>query len=140
MTEKEFLSASETDTENIAKHFVKKQTTPSLVLLEGQVGAGKSVFTRAAIRLLCEDPELNVPSPTFTLVQSYDSPEGQIWHFDLYRLQVPEEIYELGWEDAVMAGFVFIEWPERLGHLRPKDAQTVLFDIKDTNTRMISFK
>ena len=62
---------------------------------------------------------MEVPSPTYTLVQAYPSPVGEIWHFDLYRLSGPEEIYEIGWEEALGVHIMLVEWPERLGPLLP---------------------
>lgn len=94
----------------------------AILLLNGDLGMGKTVFSRSLIRALCDDDELEVPSPTFTLVQSYDSRKGTIWHFDLYRLSDPSEIYEIGWEEALADGIVLVEWPERLGTLMPKGA------------------
>ena len=96
------------------------------LLLEGPLGAGKSAFARAFLRAASGDAGLEVPSPSFTLVQSYDLPGGvQAHHFDLYRLAGPEEVTELGWEEA-REGIVLVEWPDRLGEaLRPADALTI---------------
>lgn len=94
--------------------------------LTGDLGAGKTAFARAFIQAraaLEGAPALaaEVPSPTFTLVQIYDLPSGAVWHFDLYRVSNPEEIWELGFEEALAAGLLLIEWPERLGRLKPTD-------------------
>lgn len=90
-----------------------------VILLRGDLGTGKSTFARALIQALCgEDTE--VPSPTFTLVQVYETAHFLLWHFDLYRLKSPEEIYELGVEEAYAGGVSLIEWPERLGKNLPK--------------------
>ena len=94
------------------------------VLLEGPLGAGKSAFARAFLRAASGDPGLEVPSPTFTLVQGYDLPLGPAFHFDLWRLDGPPDLQELGWEEA-REGIVLVEWPDRLGALRPDDALTV---------------
>jgi tRNA threonylcarbamoyladenosine biosynthesis protein TsaE len=91
------------------------------VLLEGPLGAGKSAFARALLRTLAGDPALEVPSPSFTLVQSYDLPGGPAHHFDLYRLSGPAGLAELGWDEA-REGIVLVEWPERLGPQAPRDA------------------
>jgi tRNA threonylcarbamoyladenosine biosynthesis protein TsaE len=94
------------------------------ILLEGELGAGKTVFARAFLRAATGDPALEVPSPTFTLVQSYDTPIGVVHHFDLWRLEGAGALEELGWEEA-RDGIVLLEWPDRLGMLRPADALTV---------------
>ncbi len=94
------------------------------VLLEGPLGAGKSEFARAVLRAAAGDPALEVPSPTFTLVQSYDLPAGAAHHFDLYRLDGPAGLAELGWDEA-REGIVLVEWPDRLGGLAPDDALRV---------------
>ncbi|SDB69559.1 tRNA (adenosine(37)-N6)-threonylcarbamoyltransferase complex ATPase subunit type 1 TsaE [Belnapia rosea] len=92
------------------------------ILLEGPLGAGKSAFARAFLRALTGDPGLEVPSPSFTLVQSYDLPGGiEAHHFDLYRLDGPGDLRELGWEEA-RRGLVLVEWPDRLGPLAPPEA------------------
>jgi tRNA threonylcarbamoyladenosine biosynthesis protein TsaE len=91
------------------------------VLLEGPLGAGKSELARAVLRAAAGNPTLEVPSPTFTLVQSYDLPAGPAHHFDLYRLDGPGGLDELGWDEA-REGIVLVEWPDRLGALAPPEA------------------
>jgi tRNA threonylcarbamoyl adenosine modification protein YjeE len=90
-----------------------------VILLKGDLGCGKSTFARALIQALCGE-HTEVPSPTFTLVQTYETPQFVLWHFDLYRLEHPEELRELGLEEAYGTGVCLIEWPERLGSFLPK--------------------
>ena len=106
-----------------------------VVLLHGDLGAGKTSFARACIQALAGEA-IEVPSPTFTLVQVYDLPLGALWHFDLYRLTRPKDVYELGWEDALADGMVMVEWPERLGRLAPTDALSICLDIEGTGRRL----
>jgi tRNA threonylcarbamoyladenosine biosynthesis protein TsaE len=91
------------------------------VLLDGPVGAGKSHIARAAIRALAGEAT-EVPSPSFTLVQTYDTVQGEVWHADLYRLTGPDEVLELGLAEAMQSAIVLIEWPDRLGTLTPSNA------------------
>ena len=88
-----------------------------VIALVGDLGAGKTTLARGLIRHLT-GPETEAPSPTFTLVQTYQGPAFSIWHFDLYRLENPGEARELGMEEAV-DGLALIEWPERLGRDLP---------------------
>jgi tRNA threonylcarbamoyladenosine biosynthesis protein TsaE len=91
------------------------------ILLEGPLGAGKSAFARALLRAATDDAHLDVPSPTFTLVQSYETRRGTVHHFDLWRLDGPGALEELGWDEA-RTDIVMVEWPDRLGTLAPADA------------------
>ncbi len=93
-----------------------------MLLLEGPLGAGKSTLARAFIRTLMHDEKLAVPSPTFTLAQTYETPGGgEIWHYDLWRLDGPAALEELGWDEA-QTGIVLVEWPDRLGSFTPQHA------------------
>lgn len=87
-----------------------------VVYLLGGLGMGKSTLSRGLIRALTH-PEQDVPSPTFTLMQTYETPGFDVVHLDLYRLTHPEEVYELGLDEMLAQSVLLIEWPERLGHL-----------------------
>lgn len=101
-----------------------------VVALQGALGAGKTALARALIRQLLQNPQEEVPSPTFTLVQMYDAPDFTLWHFDLYRLAEEErDILELGWEEARRGGVALVEWPERLGGLLPPDRLEINIDF-----------
>lgn len=121
-SEETIKTDSEAQTIALAQDFAQTLSAGDVVCLYGTLGMGKSVFARAVVRTLCGDSDLDVPSPTFTLVQIYEQPQNApapIWHFDLYRLEEPEEIYETGWEEALGEAILLIEWPERLGALKP---------------------
>ena len=107
-------------THELAQCLARVAKPGDVLALSGDLGAGKTEFARAFIRALT-DPEEDVPSPTFTLVQTYEAASGEIWHFDLYRLEHPEDVFELGIEDALHDAISLIEWPGRMGHYIPRD-------------------
>ena len=102
--------------------------------LGGGLGAGKTTLARGFIRALTT-PDEEVPSPTFTLVQVYETRKGMVWHFDLYRLEDPEEAWELGIEEAFADGISLIEWPERLSALLPARRRQVALEIAGDRRR-----
>jgi tRNA threonylcarbamoyl adenosine modification protein YjeE len=90
-----------------------------LITLSGDLGAGKTTFARALIRYLAGDDNVEVPSPTFTLMQAYELPRFNLVHADLYRLSGPGELAELGFEDAAEDAVTLLEWPDRAGGQLP---------------------
>ncbi len=131
-----YNSNSEQETIKLAQEYASTLSDGDIVCLHGTLGAGKSVFARSIIRELCGDSEMVVPSPTFTLVQMYEASDFPIWHFDLYRMEDEQEIYEIGWEEALSDGVLLIEWSEKLGELLPSQVKDVRIDI-DGDKRII---
>lgn len=136
---KTIQSKSEQDTANAAIELAETIKEPKIILLNGNLGMGKTVFARAFIQTLCKTPELEVLSPTFTLLQTYESNIAPIYHYDLYRIEDSEEILELGWEDTCYEGITIIEWPERLGPYKPTSYLDITLSNSDNsnNTREI---
>lgn len=131
-----YTSKDEEETARIARDLAATLTAGDVLCLHGDLGLGKSVFARALIRHMMGNAAQEVPSPTFTLVQIYDTPAAPLWHFDLYRLKDPEEIYELGWEDAGEA-ICLIEWPERLGYLLPQKRIDIHLSLLPDGSRQL---
>jgi N-acetylmuramate 1-kinase len=102
------------------------------VALAGGLGAGKTMFARGLIRALVEEPQLEAPSPTFTLMQVYDSPCGPVVHADFYRLRGPPELDNLGWDEAINDAVAIVEWAERIPEALPADRLevTIHFDAE----------
>jgi N-acetylmuramate 1-kinase len=92
-----------------------------LVALSGEIGAGKTTLARALIRRIAHEPDLETPSPTFTLMQIYEGPSFPIVHADLYRIKRPEELADLGWDEASEGALTLVEWPERAGGVLSSD-------------------
>lgn len=114
-----------------------------VLLLEGEIGAGKTHFARALIRArlaAAGAPPEDIPSPTFTLVQTYAAGALEIWHADLYRLSDPQEVEELGLMSAFETALCLVEWPERLGNLAPPGALHLSFALspgRDADSRRL---
>lgn len=120
----------------LASHLAPGDT----LLLDGPVGAGKTAFARAligALRARAGLPPEDVPSPTFTLVQTYATGAFDTWHADLYRLSGPHEIAELGLEDAFATALCLVEWPDRLGAATPPDAARLTFAVHADEARRL---
>jgi tRNA threonylcarbamoyladenosine biosynthesis protein TsaE len=111
MTKHTFNLANLEQTKNLAKVIAKIVKPSSVILLKGDLGVGKTTFAQFFIRYICGQQE-EVTSPTFNLVHNYKSTLFDIWHFDLYRVNKVEEVFELGLEDALKYGVTLIEWPE----------------------------
>lgn len=115
MTQSQYLFPDLTETEvaRLAQEVAFLLQPGDTLMLEGELGAGKSTFARALIRAIANDAAIEIPSPTFTLVQSYETPRFEVAHLDLYRLSSPDEIVELGIDAALARGVAIVEWPSR---------------------------
>ena len=132
----EIIVASEAEMDlfgaRIARHLLPGDT----ILLTGVIGAGKTHLCRAVIRSLL-GTKAEIPSPTYTIIQTYDGPISEIWHADLYRLSDSSELVELGLDEAMNSGIVLIEWPDRLpDSFRPEDALEIDI-VPDGDARVI---
>ena len=133
--ERVFLSYQEEDTAELAGKIAAICRIGDVWALSGTLGAGKSVFARAFIKSLTKVDD--VPSPTFTLVQTYNAEAFEIYHYDLYRLENPAEIFELGVEHSFYSGVNLVEWPEKMGSFAPRDMWNINIEI-DKGIRKIT--
>jgi len=125
---------SEAATQALAARVTRIARAGDVIALRGELGSGKTSFARGFIRALGRGDE-EVPSPTFTLLEIYELAGLRVWHFDLYRLAKPEDVYELGFEEALAGGVMLIEWPERLGSLLPRERLDVILSAGDAPGR-----
>ncbi len=125
--------ASPQATEALALALAPHLCAGDALLLTGDLGAGKSLFARALIadRLAALGRAEDIPSPTYTLVQTYDLGTAQLWHADLYRLTDPGELAELGLDEAFASAICLVEWPDRLGAARPSRHLALALDFAD---------
>jgi tRNA threonylcarbamoyladenosine biosynthesis protein TsaE len=122
-------AATEGETAALAASLAGKARPGDVILLAGPLGAGKTVFARAFIRARAGEPTLEIPSPSFTLVQIYETKAVKIWHFDLWRLANHFALEELAWDEA-QSGICLVEWPDRLGPLVPEDALRITLTLQ----------
>lgn len=123
---------------DLARELADRMKGGDVILLSGDIGAGKTHFARCFIQASLDEIE-DVPSPTYTLVQTYPGKRGEIWHADLYRLSDPDEIAELGLAEAFDHDICLVEWPDRLGDLAPDSALCLLFEIaEDSEIRHVT--
>ena len=120
---------SENDTLDLGSKLIKVLTKGDVLAITGELGAGKTTLARGIIQ--AEKGDIEVPSPTYTLVQIYDMKNFELWHCDMYRLETPKDAYELGLFDAFEDAVCVIEWPEKLGSLLPKKIYKI--DLKFNN-------
>lgn len=140
MRKMECTASTLAETEALAARLAALARPGDVILLRGPLGAGKSALARAFLRAASGDAALEVPSPTFTLVQSYPLPGGVVaHHYDLYRLGGPGGLMELGWDEA-REGIVLVEWPERLGGIAPEGALTVTLEPLEEDARRITLR
>lgn len=139
MQEWAFSSADEARTLDLGTQLGRLLEQPALILLQGDLGAGKSVLARGIARGLGVDPQIPITSPTFTLMNHY-SARLDLYHFDLYRLSEPDELIEIGFDDfAFGTGVALVEWPERLED-ESVEGLWVRINIGENNRRDLFFQ
>lgn len=122
-------------TEGLAKRLAIQLKSGDVITLSGDLGAGKTTFARALVHALGVTED--VPSPTFTLLQLYDTKDFPLYHFDLYRLKDPEEIEEIGLEEALAEGVSLIEWPEKAAAYMPRDRLALAFGQDEASRHVV---
>lgn len=128
-----FECPTEEDTKKLASRFACLAQKGDIFTLYGTLGVGKSCFSRYFIQSLCG--VVDVPSPTFTLVQVYEAPDFDIYHYDMYRLKSPDDAFELGVEESFFEGVNLIEWPEKIAPILPNNVWKITISTSN-NTRI----
>ena len=118
--------------ERMAHHLAAQLQEGDILLLNGTLGAGKTQFSKFLIQNLTA-PAQEVPSPTFTLVQTYKASNFDIWHFDLYRLESDMELEEIGWFEQIESRVSLVEWPDRLGAYLPESYLSLDLQFSQTS-------
>ncbi len=134
-----FTGQRESDLARLAELIALKVQPGDVLALSGDLGAGKTTFARALIRALLDDARAEVPSPTFGIVQPYATPRLTVAHFDLYRLSGPDDLAEVGFDDAVRTGLAVVEWPERAASALPDDRLDIALGVEpDADLRTVT--
>lgn len=133
------ISHSELETEGLAAKLVGTLRPGDVLILTGELGSGKTAFTRGLAKALKIDED-TVTSPSFTLVNEYPA-DTPVYHFDLYRLGDPGELYEIGWEEYLSRnGIVVVEWGERMEHLLEEQYYRITFKVVGETDRQIEIE
>ena len=130
------ILASEADTRAVGEHLAAQLRTGDVIALSGPLGVGKTALARAMIHALGHEGE--VPSPSFAIVQPYETVDPPLWHVDLYRIERPGEIAELGLESAASEGALIVEWPERAGEDAWPQALRLTLDFASDGARRLT--
>ncbi|MCK0205519.1 tRNA (adenosine(37)-N6)-threonylcarbamoyltransferase complex ATPase subunit type 1 TsaE [Ornithobacterium rhinotracheale] len=131
-----FIAKTENDLPQIAQAIVAELNKP-VVLFRGEMGVGKTTLITAMLQAMQSEDEAS--SPTYALVNEYQTAKGTVYHFDFYRINSEEEAYDMGWEEYAYSGdFCFVEWPEKIETLLPENHHTINIENHD-GERHISF-
>ncbi len=139
MTQKQYITHSETETWELAGDLAEGLQPGDIICLKGELGVGKTIFAKGLCHALGVSEHVN--SPTFTLVNEYEGNFFPVYHFDLYRIEEPEELYAIGFEEFINGhGLVIIEWPECAGELLPAKRTEIILEREGENGRRITVK
>lgn len=137
MTAETLTNLDLNDMQQLAAKLAAVMAVGDVILLIGDLGAGKTQLAKFLINA-AQTEQTEVISPTFTLVQTYDTAKGEIAHFDLYRIEDEDEIEATGWDDALSHGIALVEWPDRLGRYMPKNRLEIHITINENDNRDIN--
>ena len=135
-----FISKSEEDTINFANDFAKNLKVGDIIILSGELGSGKTKFTEGFLEYFNLQDELS--SPTFTIVNEYDTQNFPIYHFDVYRLDDIDEFYAIGGDEYFANGICIVEWGEKIEEILPNSYLKISFsrDFEDSNNRILNIE
>jgi tRNA threonylcarbamoyl adenosine modification protein YjeE len=137
---KVYENLGEDDLKALARDLATHYKEPYVLCFYGDLGVGKSTFCRSFIQTFMNAPDHIVPSPTFTLIQEYIKDELPLYHFDFYRLNNPNDLVELNFDEALSTGLCLIEWPEIVEDYLPQKRISITLSKTDEDKRAIEFK
>ena len=126
-----YISKSEQDTINFAKNYAKNLKTGDIIILSGELGSGKTKFVQGILEYFGLENEIS--SPTFTIVNEYNTSNLNIYHFDVYRLEDSDEFYAMGGDEYFSKGICLIEWGEIIENILPKPYTKITFRKNENN-------